>query len=198
MIRDISYKDKEKMNEHLGIIVDETDRLTILVNDILDMSQIQSNAGTLEIEEFDLSEVINSIIKKYQIIKETENYTFNIDIPEHAIIKADKKKIKQVIYNLINNAINYTGDDKLVTIRVTKSKRSYLVEIIDTGNGIKKEELNYIWNKYYKGDNKHKRNIVSTGLGLPIVKQIFDLHGFEYGVKSEPNKGSNFYFKIKI
>ena len=198
MIKDISYKDRKKMNEHLDIIVDETDRLTVLVNDILDLSKMQSNADTLKLEKFNLAEEIKSIINRYQIIKETEQYTFNVEMPEEIWIKADKKKINQVIYNLINNAINYTGDDKLVTIRVTKQKRSYLVEIIDAGKGIKEEEIPYIWDKYYKSDKKHQRNVVSTGLGLSIVKQILELHDFEYGVKSVLKKGSTFYFKIKI
>ena len=198
MIRDISYKDHDKMNEHLGIIVDETDRLTVLVNDILDLSKMQFNADVLKLEKFDLVSEINSIVKKYQIIKETEKYTINVEEPETAMIKADKKKINQVIYNLVNNAINYTGDDKKVTIRVTKHKKYYLVEIIDTGKGIKEEEIPYIWDKYYKNDKNHKRNVVSTGLGLSIVKQILELHNYEYGVKSVLKKGTTFYFKIKI
>lgn len=198
MIRDISYKDPEKMNEHLGIIVDETDRLTVLVNDILDLSRMQSNADTLSIEKFDLAEDIKTIVNRYQIIKETEKYIINVEMPDSIMIKADKKKLNQVIYNLINNAINYTGDDKTVTVRVTKHKKYYLVEIIDTGKGIKESEIPYIWNKYYKNDKNHQRNVVSTGLGLSIVKEILELHGYEYGVKSVLKKGSTFYFKIKI
>lgn len=198
MIRDISYKDKKKMNEHLEIIVDETDRLTILVNDILDLSKMQSNADVLNLEKFDLAEVINEIVKKYQIIKETEKYKIEVEMPDVIEITADKKKMNQVIYNLVNNAINYTGKDKLVKIKVTKSKKNYLVEVIDTGKGIKASEIPYIWNKYYKSEKNHQRNVVSTGLGLSIVKQILELHGYEYGVKSVLKKGSTFYFKIKL
>ena len=198
MIRDISYKDKKKLDEHVEIIVDEADRLTLLVNDILELSKMQSNVNTLCIEEFDLAHEIKTIIKKYQIIKETEKYTINVDMPDKMLIKADKNKINQVIYNLVNNAINYTGDDKVVNIKVTKNKKYYLVEIIDTGKGIKTSEIPYIWDKYYKKDKKHQRNIVSTGIGLSIVKEILDLHKYEYGVKSKENKGSTFYFKIKI
>ncbi len=198
MIRDISYKSPDKMNEHLAIIVDEVDRLTVLVNDILDLSRMQSNADTLNLEKFDLAVEIKSIIKKYDIMKETEQYKINVIMPDEIMIMADKKKINQVIYNLVNNAINYTGDDKTVTLRVTKAKKYYLVEVIDTGKGIKEEEMPYIWNKYYKNDKNHKRNVVSTGLGLSIVKQILELHGYEYGVNSVLKKGSTFYFKIKI
>lgn len=197
MIRDISYKDKKKMNDHLGIIIDETDRLTVLVNDILDLSKMQSNADELKIEKYDLAQEIKGIINRYQIIKETEKYIINVEMPEQILIKADKKKLNQVIYNLVNNAINYTGEDKTVTIRVTKQKKCYLVEIIDTGKGIKESEIPYIWDKYYKDDKNHQRNVVSTGLGLSIVKQILELHKFEYGVNSVLKKGTTFYFKIK-
>lgn len=197
MIKDISHKDKNKMNEHLNIIIDETDRLTILVNDILSLSKLEAGKDQkLEIEEFDLVKEIKKISKKYEIIKDTENYIIKLELPEIAVVKADKNKINQVIYNLVNNAINYTGNDKTVTIKVTSMKKQYLVEVIDTGKGIKKEELPYIWDKYYKSEKKHKRNVISTGLGLSIVKQILLAHKLEYGVSSKENKGSTFYFKI--
>ena len=198
MVRDISYKDKDKMDKDLNIIIEETERLNVLVNDILDLSKMQADADTLNIEEFDLCEVIHEVMKRYEILKTTEDYEFIVKLPEKAIVKADRSKIMQVIYNLVNNAINYTGDDKTVTIRVTKHKKYYLVEIIDTGKGIKSEEIPYIWDKYYKSDKKHQRNVVSTGLGLSIVKQILELHNYEYGVKSVLKKGSTFYFKIKL
>ena len=159
---------------------------------------MQSNADSLSIEKFDLADDIKTIVNRYQIIKETEKYIINLDMPNSIMIKADKKKLNQVIYNLINNAINYTGDDKTVTVRVTKHKKYYLVEISDTGKGIKESEIPYIWNKYYKNDKNHQRNVVSTGLGLSIVKEILELHDYEYGVKSVLKKGTTFYFKIKI
>ena len=196
MIRDINKDNEEKRNENLNIIIDETDRLTILVNDILNLSKLEANKETLDLKEFDLVELINDIIKKYNIIKETENYNFILKMPKKAIVKGDVNKISQVIYNLINNAINYTGDDLIVTIEVIEQKKTYLVNIIDTGKGIKKEELNIIWDKYYKNEKNHKRNKVGTGVGLSIVKNILDKHNFKYGVKSEIGKGTTFYFEI--
>ncbi|MCI8394402.1 MAG: HAMP domain-containing protein [Bacilli bacterium] len=197
MVRDISYKDDEKRDEHLNIIISETDRLNILVNDLLNLSKMQADADTLKKENFDLTKEIKEIIKKYEIIKETENYIFQIEVPEKAIIYADKNKINQVIYNLINNAINYTGEDKTVTIRMREEKNKYIIEISDTGKGIKKEEIDLIWNKYYKNEKNHKRNIVGTGIGLSIVKTILEHHHFEYGVNSIKNKGTTFYFKVE-
>lgn len=196
MVKDISYKDDKKREEHLNIIIDETDRLTILVNDILEMSREEANADYLKIEEYDLVHEINDIIKRYNIIKETENYNIVCQMPEKAIVHADKSKINQVVYNLINNAINYTGDDKTVTIRLTEEENNYLVEIIDTGKGISSKEIKYIWDRYYKQEKNHKRNVVGSGVGLSIVKTILIRHNFEYGVTSKKNKGTTFYFKI--
>ena len=96
----------------------------------------------------------------------------------------------------MNNAINYTGDDKKVYIKVI-TDNDITVEITDTGKGIDKEEIDVIWDKYYKSQKNHQRNTVGTGLGLAIVKQILELHHFEYGVRSKKNKGTTFYFKIK-
>ena len=197
MIRDISYKDEKKREEHLNIIINETDRLNILVGDILELSKAQANVDDLEITDYDLAYEINEIVKRYQIIKETENYVFELDIPENIMVKADKNKINQVIYNLINNAINYTGEDNKVLIRVIEGKNDYLIEIVDTGKGISKEDIKHIWDRYYKKDKNHKRNVVGTGLGLSIVKSILEKHNFKYGVSSKINKGTTFYFRIK-
>lgn len=196
MSTDLHANNKAKRKEDMNIIIEEVDRLTVLVNDILTLSKMQSNIERLEVEEFDLITLINDILSRYKVLKDTEDYTFKFDHKlKKAIIKADKKKLEQVIYNLINNAINYTGDDKKVLIRVSEND-GYLVEIIDTGKGIKDEDLPYIWDKYYKNEKKHRRNLIGTGLGLSIVKNILELHGYQHGVKSKIGQGTNFYFKI--
>ncbi len=197
MVRDISYQDKEKMDKDLNIIIEETERLNILVNDILDLSKMQADADTLNMEEFDLGLCINEVMRRYDILKTTEDYHFVVDLLDDVKIKADKQKIMQVIYNLVNNAINYTGEDKTVYVSLTENKKEYIVEIKDTGKGIKKEEIPYIWDKYYKSDKKHRRNVVSTGIGLSIVKEVLKKHKFDYGVKSKMGEGTTFYFKIK-
>ena len=198
MIKDISYKDPQKMQEHLNIIMEEVDRLTNLVNDILELSKVQNNEYLYNYENYDLVKEVKKIIKRYEVMEYLENYNFILEMPKKVIVNADKDKINQVIYNLLNNAINYTGKDKVVKIKITKEEKDYLVEVIDTGKGIKKEELPYIWDKYYKNEKNHQRNIVSTGLGLSIVKEILSKHNFEYGVNTQINKGSTFYFKIPL
>ena len=196
MIRDLNYNNEEKRNANLNVIIEETERLNILVEDILTLSKIQANKDTLNKEEFDLVLLINNIIKRYSIYKETEGYTFELNMPDKVIVKADKKKIEQVIYNLINNAINYTGDDNKVIINVIAGKK-IRVEIKDTGKGIKEEDLPHIWEKYYHSKKKHKRNVIGTGIGLSIVKTILESHKFKYGVISKIREGTTFYFEIK-
>lgn len=196
MVKDVTYKDDIKRNEHLNTIIEESDRLNLLVEDILTLSKIQSNKDEIIKEEFDLCVLIKNIIKRYEIFKELEGYTFDLNIPKTLKITADKKKIEQVIYNLINNAINYTGKDNKIIINVIQNE-SIKVEITDTGKGIKEEDIPYIWDKYYHSKKKHKRNLVGTGIGLSIVKSILESHNYEYGVESKLNKGTTFYFIIK-
>lgn len=196
MVRDLTYKSEEKRNSNLNTIIEETDRLNLLVNDTLELSKMQSNIVELKYETFDLNEVIKTVVDRFSYL-ETMDYKFEYNGLNNAIVNADKLKIEQVIYNLIGNATNYVLDDKKVIINLKEENDKYLVEIIDHGKGIDKEDINLIWDKYYRVDKKHKRNTIGTGLGLSIVKNIFIMHNLEYGVESKKNKGTKFYFKIK-
>ena len=195
MVRDLTYKTPEKRNNNLNTIIDETDRLNLLVNDMLELSKMQSNVIELKYEEFDLDDVIKTVVDRFSYL-ESKGYKFEYNGLENAIIEADKMKIEQVIYNLIGNATNYVLDDKTIIINLKEEDNKYLVEVIDHGKGIDKKDLELIWDKYYRVDKKHKRNTIGTGLGLSIVKNIFIMHNFEYGVKSKKNIGTCFYFKI--
>ncbi len=196
MIKDFENMSIQKRNENLNIIIEETDRLNVLVSDILDLSKLQANTYELKIEEFDLDKLIRNVLKKYYILIDSEGYEFIYENEESIMVKGDIKRIEQVIYNLINNAINYTGDDKKIYIELVNNKKKVIVKIRDTGKGIKKEDIKYIWNKYYHNEKKHKRNAFGTGLGLSIVKTILDSHNYKYGVDSKVNKGTTFYFEI--
>lgn len=195
MTRDIN-QNKEKRQENMNIIIEETDRLTLLVNDILNLSKLQSETYELKLEKFDINELIKTIIKRYKILIKDEKYNFIYEDKGQVFVGADKTRIEQVIYNLINNAVNYTGDDKKVYINLKEEKRFVRVEIIDTGNGISDKDIKNIWNKYYHNELKHKRNAYGTGLGLSIVKTILESHGYKYGVNSSKGNGTMFYFEI--
>ena len=178
MVRDISYNDDDKRNANLNVIVMEVDRLNILVNDILVLSRLQAGAESLEIEKFDLNFLVRDCLTRYDIYKEDGYefvYSFN---GKSAMIEADKKRMQQVIYNLINNAVQYTGDDKKIFIDVSESKKWIIFSVRDTGKGMKKEEIRHIWDKYYKIDKKYKRSTVGSGIGLSIVKTICENHNY--------------------
>ncbi len=198
MTRDLDTQNKKKRQENMNIIIEETDRLNVLVSDILDLSKLQSKTYELKMEKFDLNELIKDILKRYYILIDNEGYIFkyNNSNDKEVFVYADKKRIEQVIYNLINNAVNYTGKDKTIYINLKDETDKIVVEIKDTGKGIDKEEINEIWDKYYHNEKKHKRNAFGTGLGLSIVKTILETHGYKYGVESKKGKGTMFYFEI--
>lgn len=196
MIRDVTHADSEERNRDLNIIIEETDRLNVLVNDILDLSKLQANTIKLEYETFDLDLLIQNILHRYDILVSKENYEISYQGIKEAFVTADKKRVEQILYNLINNAIQYTGKDKKVMIVMTKKKDKIRIEVKDTGKGIDKQEIPNIWNKYYKIDKSHKRETVGSGIGLSIVKSACENHGFAYGVESKKGKGSTFWVEI--
>ena len=195
MVRDITFNNEEKRNNNLSVIINETERLNLLVEDILDLSKAQSKTMKLEVRRVNLNELVKSILTRYNVLKERDGYNIIFKSDAVFLVKADVKKLEQVIYNLINNAINYTGSDKVVKINLIDHKNFVRLEVVDTGKGIKKENLKYIWDKYYKADKSYHRGTLGTGLGLSIVKNILELHGFKYGVQTS-NKGTNFYFDM--
>lgn len=186
----------ENTPENTQIIIDEAKRLTNLVNDMLDLSKLQ--AGTVQLSEitFNLTESTRRIMSRYAALTEQEGYHITFAYDEEVNVKADELRLSQVLYNLINNAINYTGDDKKVIVRQVVHDGKVRIEVIDTGEGIEEESLPYIWDRYYKVDKTHKRATVGTGLGLSIVRTILESHGAEYGVISSNGVGSTFWFTL--
>ncbi len=196
MVRDLTYKDKKKRDANLNVIIEESDRLNLLVNDILDLSKYQSNTIELEYSGFDLNDLVIEILNRYEIYKEKDGFKINYKKKKNLFVYADRKRIAQVIYNLLNNAINYCGDDKKIDISIIDCDNTYKVEITNSGDGIKEEDLNLIWDKYYKIDKTYSRVQVGTGIGLSIVKNILELHDVKYGVTSTEGKSTTFYFEL--
>lgn len=195
MIREISGDNPEKRDKHLQVIIDEADRLTGLVNDVLTVSKISSNIDELNFKVFNLTEFLYGIINKFNYLQETQGYSFMTDIDPNLYTRADSEKIGQVIYNLLSNAINYTGEDKIVYISLKSDLDSDRIRftIKDTGKGISAEDLPDIWDRYYRIKENHNRPVTGTGLGLNIVKKILQNHSLDFGVESELGKGSSFW-----
>lgn len=197
MIRDISGNKPEKRNEHIGVIIEESDRLAALVNDILNLSKLENKTEKLNLTEFCLNEKIADVMTRYTLISETKGYKFYIGDAPDIIVNADIIKIEQVLYNLINNALNYSGEKKEIYIMQIIRSKKVRICITDTGPGIEKELMPLIFDRYYRAE-KHKREVIGTGLGLSIVKQILISHGFDFGVQSELGVGSTFWFEMNI
>ncbi len=198
MIRDISGNVKSKRDKHTNVIIEEADRLTLLVNDILSLSRLQSAVDVLEKTTFNLSELTKNVLFRFETVVQEQGYTIEKDIEENLFITADEKKIEEVIYNLVGNSINYTGEDKTVKIYLKRSNHSAVLEILDSGKGMDSEQINTIWEKYYRVSETHHRAVKGTGLGLSIVKTILEAHELKFGVLSKPNVGSNFYVEFAL
>lgn len=195
MIKEISGDDKLKREKHLQVIIDEADRLTGLVNDVLSVSKLQSNITEIRPKVFNLTDLVYGIIDKFGYLQESQGYSIMVDIDPNTYTRADEEKINQVLYNLIGNAANYTGADKTVyvSLKVSLDGKRVKFSVRDTGKGISKEALPEIWNRYYRVKENHNRPVKGTGLGLSIVKAILENHAFDFGVESDVGKGSTFW-----
>ena len=145
-----------------------------------------------------LTRAVSDILKRYEKLKEQDGYSIVFLADTEAFVYADSVMIKQVIYNLINNAINYTGEDKSVVVKQIINSNKVCISVTDTGDGISKEDLPLIWERYYKVDKVHKRAAVGTGLGLSIAREVLDLHNAQFGVISKLSEGSTFWFELDI
>lgn len=198
MIQDISGEVKEKRDKHCQVIIDEVDRLTFLVNDILNLSKLQSGVSEIDKSVFNLSELLSTVIYRFETAYENQEFIIKQSIESDVYVEADEKKIETVIYNLIGNSLNYTGEDKTIKIYLNKVDKIARLEILDSGKGIEKDKIDTIWTKYLRLSETHHRQVSGTGLGLSIVKAILDRHQIEYGVISKVDVGSNFYVIFNV
>ena len=197
MMRDLPG---EKTDENCQVIIDEAQRLNVLVNDLLDLSRLQENKIRLEKTIFDLSAMLDQQLKKYDVYTYQEGFNIEHYLLGEVLINVDLKRMEQVFNNFMTNAINYSGKNKHIVVRETLSQdgSEVKVEIQDFGEGIAKDKINDIWDRYYKIDKEHIRAVQGSGIGLSIVKQVLELHGFKYGVISDEGKGSTFWFKCPV
>ncbi len=195
MIKDISGDDPQKRNEHLDVIMSETDYLNKLVDDMRELSMMQAGYVILNRTNFDIKDAVNDIVNLLSAMIKENHLTIIKDI-ESCVIWADEVKMKQVISNFLNNAVKYSKENGIITIKTINTEDSLRLEVIDEGEGIPKDKLPYIWDRYYKIDKSFTRNITSTGLGLAIAKAILEAHHAKYGAISTLGKGTTFYFEI--
>ena len=188
----------ESTPENMQVIIDESTRLTTLVNEIMDFSRIQSGVLPMNTSDFDLTHTIKEIAGRISTLVESKGYIICFEPAEHFTATADETRISQVVYNLIGNALTYTGEDKRVTITQMRVGSHVRINIKDTGNGIAEDELSMIWYRYYRTKDTHKRAVVGSGLGLSIVRSILEQHKVAFGVESHEGEGSVFWFELPL
>ncbi len=195
-IRDVTGNNIHKREKQLAIIIEESDRISHIVEDILNLSQMQAGYMVLNRSEFEINEFLEKVLKKYEIMSEKTGISVNKEKIRKTIVLADENRIEQVLYNLINNAFNHTREGGTVAIRAVERLASIKIEVSDTGEGIPSEEIESIWDRFYKADKPEERQ-AGTGLGLTIVKNILEAHNLNYGVESQIGTGSTFWFELK-
>ena len=188
---------RDRENYYLKIVYDEVDRLARLVNDLLDMSAMESGKFNLAITEFDINQVISLCILNLE--HKIQEKGLNVKATFHnnrAYVLGDRDRIIQVVTNIIENAIKYSNDDGEIKIDVYSKGEKIYVDIFNSGECIEEKELNKIWDRFYKSD-KSRTNKLSTGLGLPIVRSILSQHNEDIWVKNIEGKGVSFIFTLK-
>ena len=186
----------EMNRENIQVIIDETTRLSSLVSDLLDLSRLTDEGQPLNVERFSITDAVSETLERYSHLVEKDGYMIEFVPCGDVTVEADRQKLLQVIYNLVNNAINYTGEDKKVTVTETLTDNGVRISVTDTGEGIPEDQLPKIWERYYKVGGFHNRGKVGTGLGLSIVKGVLQKHGAAFGVTSKVGCGSTFWFEL--
>ena len=195
VMRDI---ENERTPENMQVIIDEARRLSDIVSDLLTLSRYQSGAAEDNREFFDLDRELSETVERYRRMKAVQGFTFTYESDGEAEVYCDRVKIMQVFSNLVNNAVNYSGDAREISVFCRREGEAVRVTVKDHGIGIPENELPRIWERYYKVDKTHNRARIGSGIGLSIVKRILDGYKASYGVESRVGEGSSFWFILPL
>ncbi len=187
----------ELQDKYLNIVLIETERLTKLTNNLLTLNTYDNVPGKLDLSDFDINAVIKDTLASFEGQCNKKNIILDVIYGEKLyIVTADKSKIQQVLYNLIDNAIKFSNSNSTVYINVSDRFEKIFVSVKDSGIGIPKDSLNKIWERFYKSDNSRGKDKTGTGLGLSIVKEIVTNHGENINVISTEGVGTEFIFTL--
>lgn len=195
MIMDINGENKDKRDSNLQTIIDEVDRLSLIVNDVLMLSRAQAKVQG-EKEVINLTELINESVIRFEELATLQDLKFGYNVTDNVFINANKVQMRNVIDNYISNAFKYCRKEIFINFYVENNE--CIFEVIDDGAGIPFYELEKIWQRYYRSSTTNIKSVSGSGLGLAIVKAVLDNHRFKYFVASEVGVGSTFTFKAPI
>lgn len=194
-VRDLTGEDETRRTEQCNIIVDETDRLSALVNSVMELSKVQSGTEKPNLVDFDMSELCFEVAGRYDAVCDRNGWTLRLEADRACPVRADPAMMERVLHNLLGNATHHMGPDGVFILRAIPLAGSCRVEVEDHGPGIPPEDLPYIFDRYYRARSDAGK--AGTGLGLSITKAILQQHGFAFGVDSTLGKGSVFWFEMK-
>lgn len=187
----------ELYNKYLNTICFETDRLTKLTSGLIELGRFDSKVAMLTIKEFDINDVIKTTALSFEGSCREKFISLNLIFEnEEELVKADKGKIEQVLYNLIDNAIKFSHNNSEINVSTRQKGSKIFVSVKDFGIGIPKEALKKIWERFYKHDSSRGKDKKGSGLGLAIVKEIIQSHGEEINVVSTEDAGTEFVFTV--
>ena len=189
----------EMQQKYLQIVLNETNRLTNLTQSLLTLNNFDTNGILLECSRFDINDVIRKILATFERRCQDKKICFYFTVPaKEVFVYADMGKIQQVLYNLIDNAINFSNPNSMIAITITTHHEKVFVSVKDSGIGIPKENLSKIWDRFYKTDTSRGKDKKGTGLGLSIVKEIIQAHNENIDVISTPGVGTEFVFSLPV
>jgi signal transduction histidine kinase len=190
---------KEKYQEYFRIIREESERLTALINNILDFSRIDAGRKEYEFQETNLGELVHSTLDSYRFQIQQNGFGFEEHIsPDIPSVKVDREAIARSLLNLINNALKYSKDDKYIAVTLYRTNGSVKLEVQDRGIGIPANEQEKIFEKFYRCGDPLVHNVKGSGLGLSLVRHIVRAHGGDVLVESAPDKGSKFTIALPL
>ncbi len=188
--------DQEHGRQFLKIIQNHADRLNNLINDLLDLSSMESREIVLRKEDFNLRELVGQVVFGFNSQLKKKNIEITNGLPAFLMVRADRNRVEQVITNLLDNALKFNKDGGNIKIYADDSQDVLKVFVEDTGIGIPAKDIPRIFERFYRVDKARSREMGGTGLGLSIVKHIAELHGGSVGVESIEGLGSKFWFTI--
>ena len=187
----------EMQEKYLKIILFETERLTDLTHDLLTLNEYDTKHLLLDKRVFDIHEVIKQTAESFEGTCTQKKISIELILQtKHLNVLADQRKIQQVLYNLIDNAIKFSDPDSSVTVETTERSDKVYISVKDYGIGIPRDSLNKIWERFYKTDSSRGKDKKGTGLGLAIVKEALQAHNENINVISTEGVGTEFIFSL--
>ncbi|MBR1861783.1 MAG: HAMP domain-containing histidine kinase [Lachnospiraceae bacterium] len=189
----------EMHDKYINTVLNETDRLTKLTNSLLTLNNLNTSGMILDLSNFDINKVIRDTAASFEGSCRSKDIVISLSLTgEEMIVRADAERIKQVLYNLIDNAIKFSHHDSVIKVETTLRKNKLYISVKDTGIGIPKDDIKLIWNRFYKSDSSRGKDKRGTGLGLSIVKEIINAHNENINVISTEGEGTEFIFSLAI